>query len=64
MEIIVGQIVSKSTGVTYSVKWDSSEQTSWVSKKGMWQMVCTKVKTKETAIECAQIFIDSQPDLF
>lgn len=64
MEKIVGQIVSKSTEVAYTVKWNSSEQTSWVQKKGMWQMVCTNIRTSENALECAQRFIDSQPDLF
>ncbi|MHB9140324.1 MAG: hypothetical protein ACYC25_00425 [Paludibacter sp.] len=64
MEKVVGQIVSKSSGLTYSVKWDSSEQTSWVSKNGFWQMVCTKVISSEGALECSQRFIDSQPDLF
>jgi hypothetical protein len=64
MEKIAGQIISKTTNVAYSVKWDSSEQTAWVERKGMWQMVCTNVRSSEGAVIGAQIFIDSQPDLF
>lgn len=65
MEKIVGNIVSKNTKKSYPVKWDSDEQTSWISRSpNSWEMVCTKVKTADAALLCTQKFIDSQSDTY
>ncbi len=64
MEKIVGQVTSKTSGITYRIKWDMDEQSSWIDKNGLWQQVCTRVRTADDAVSCAQGFIDGQPDLF
>jgi len=64
LEKIVGLIISKTTSVHYPVKWNDESHESWIEKRGLWQLVCTKVFSEENAISCAQRFIDGQPDLF
>jgi hypothetical protein len=61
MEIIAGRIVSKTTNKSYSVKWDSDLNSSYIGLGiNTWLMVCEDVKSSEAAIKCAQTFIDSQ----
>lgn len=64
MEKIVGTIISKTTGIHYQVKWNVEAHESWIKKRGLWQLVCTKIFSADDAISCAQHFIDGQPDLF
>ena len=64
MKQIINQIVSKNTRKVFIVKWDSKEQTSWLEISGADIMVGKNTKTVEEAIDTAQIFIDSQPDLY
>jgi len=64
MKKIVGQVISKSTGIVYSVKWNVDSHESWIQSKGFWQQVCTEVRSAEDAISCAQRFIDGQSDIF
>lgn len=65
MKKIIGQIVSKNTGTAFMVKWDSCEQTSWLEKtSGADIMVGKRTKTDKEAIDTAQLFIDSQPELY
>lgn len=65
MEKIVGNIVSKTTQKVYLVKWNSDENTSWISREpNMWEMVCTKIYSEQDAIMCAQNFIDTQYETY
>lgn len=65
MEKIVGNVISKSSGKSYRVKWNTDDQTSWINIKiNTWEMICTNVKTEEAALSCVQRFIDSQPDSY
>ncbi|MEI8204660.1 MAG: hypothetical protein WCH34_16700 [Bacteroidota bacterium] len=64
MKQIINQIVSNNTGKAFIVKWDSKEQTAWLEISGADIMVGKNTKTDEEAIDTAQIFIDSQPELY
>jgi len=65
MEKIVGNVISKSSGKSYQVKWNSEEQISLVKgKSNTWEIVCTNVRSAEEALTCAQGVIDSQHDLY
>lgn len=65
MEKIVGQIISKTTNLKYNVKWNTDKNTSWICvHHKTWQMVCTNIKTENDALNCAQRFIDNQPNLY
>ena len=60
MKKVVGNIISKNSGRSYPVLWNSEEQTSWISRfHDIWEMVCTDVRTADDAISCAQKYIDS-----
>lgn len=60
----MGSIISKTTGIQYPVKWNDEDYESWIKKRGLWQLACTKIFIADDAISCAQHFIDGQPDLF
>ena len=60
----VGTIKSKSTGFFYTVSHDEESQTAWISRDSLtWRLVCDKVSEKH-AVDCAQRYIDGQPNLF
>ena len=62
---IVGEIVSANTFIKYKVGYNQNERTAWISKiKGSWIMVCEHVPNSDSAVICAQRFIDSQPKLY
>lgn len=66
MEKIVGTIISKDNGISYSVKWDSDTKYAWIKQKGKpsWLLACEEVRTAKDALACAQGHIDSQPGMF
>jgi len=64
-EKVVGTICSKTTCVTYYVKWKLHDLTTWISSdEKFWNIACTDVKNEEGALKCAQRYIDGQPDIY
>ena len=64
MKKIVGRIKSKSTDFLYFISHDQQSQTAWISQdQKTWWQVCENVSEK-FALECAQRYIDGQPNLF
>jgi len=62
---IVGNVISKSSGNSYQVKWNSEEKTALISvEPNTWEIVCTNIWSEKEAISCAQGFIDSQQDMY
>ncbi len=62
----VGTIRSKSTGIIYSVQWDSKAKLAWFRKNGDagWTLACEDVQSAADAVACAQRYIDGQTSLF
>lgn len=62
MEKIVGRICigKKSTYISFNVKWDSDEETAWIYILEIWVLVCSKVKSTDEALSCAQNFFNFQ----
>ncbi len=56
MEKIVGSICigKKNSNISFNVKWNSEEETAWISISAIWVLVCTKVKTTNAALLCVQ----------
>jgi hypothetical protein len=62
----VGTIRSKSTGIIYTVQWDSEARHAWFRKNGdsAWTLACEDVQSATDAVSCAQRYIDGQPELY
>ena len=65
MEKIVGKIISDSTQKSYSVKWDSIENSAWIERKPeLWEQVCRSIYSEQHALDCAKKFINGQKEMY
>ena len=62
MKKLVGTAYSKTTEITYQVRWDTTSCEVWIKepKKPGWIIVAKEAKSAERALELAQKVVDDQ----
>jgi hypothetical protein len=61
-EKIIGTVKSKTSGITYEVKWKLIELSVWINRGEDWQMIGENKKNEEIALKFAQGYINSHPN--